>query len=707
MSRNALLYFLLSLSIFCLLAAPGPAQQQAPAPPAPQTPSAQQAPAAPAQQAPASQQSSAGQSPATAAAKEASPSNEDLQKTAQKIFTAGSEPAAVTPAGGQAAAAKKEKAAEEEAPPGEAPVEKREIDKKPPKYGAYIYRDDKFIRLPQVPVSYSGVWFPISLTTKKIAACYVAEKDAKDLPVFQEGDLLALHFKGADRMKWYYYPLTRFAQCSFPGNNEAELWQRPEGFYAGFVAIGNPRSLHQLFRKDYEDGYRFEQRRIRDDDIVYKDKTIVFARVSPVAGLSVSRFAVTGQSVSFTDSANYQDLLRQLPEDAALFRFGPVEAEDNFEGKRDWIERFNEDISVRYMVTKKEFVLQKDKILETGIFVKHPNFIRFASDGDFDLIMREREWTHEKGWMPAEEPFGNEPEPVPLTDMMAYRVRYRNFALRFENTLAQNQVRLMGLSNGTRVTMYYSPLYDYEEDYQENVRAGLKFLQEKNYAQAEAEFNKALEKLPEYPEAQNGLARLYATATDKAFFKPGKATELAIAAARFKPVEPQILHTLSLALYVNGDLARSLETLKLACGHSDVQAYSNYCKQTEERYEEIKDLMDKARKAQEDGDPEEAIKDLHFALEKMPNNFAAMDRLAWLYCTVDDPDIRDKELGLELAKNAYAIAKNRASILDTLAEAFYRNGHKDDALAASKRALYWEPYSEYFISRRNFFAERK
>lgn len=618
--------------------------------------------------------------------------------------TAAAGPAAATPdqLGPRVAAPQKEKQEDE----GPAPVEKRKIDKKPKKYGAYIYRDEKFIRLPQVPLNYSGVWFPISLTTKKLAACFFSPGEVKDLPVLEEGDLLVLHFKGASRTKWYYFPLTRFARCEFPGNNEAELWQRPEGFYPGFVAIGNPRALNSLFRDDYEDGYRFEQRRIRNDDIVYKDKTIVFARVTPIEGLPISRFAIMANNLSFNDTANFADMMSQLPEEGALFRFGEKEAEDNFAGKRDYIERYNQDVSVRYMVAQKEFTLQKDKILETGIFVKHANYIRFMSDEDFYLVMRENEWARDKGWMPPEEPFGEDPQPVPLTDMQAYEVKYRSFALRFESTVAPNQIRLMGTGNGTKVTIFYSPLYDYEEDYQADVRAGMELVAQKKWAQAEAEFNAALKKLPDYPEALSGLARLYLTSTDKDYFKPKKALGLAIEAARFKPVSSEILFTVSLALYANGDLDRSLEALKLACGRSETDAYSKYCRDTEQKYQEIKDLVDEARRNQ-DYDPEEALKGLHFALEKMPNNFKAMDRLAWLYTTVNDPDLKDPEMGLSLARNAYAIANNRASILDTLAEAFYRNGKEKDALAASRRALYWAPYSEYYQKRRKFFMENQ
>jgi tetratricopeptide (TPR) repeat protein len=63
----------------------------------------------------------------------------------------------------------------------------------------------------------------------------------------------------------------------------------------------------------------------------------------------------------------------------------------------------------------------------------------------------------------------------------------------------------------------------------------------------------------------------------------------------------------------------------------------------------------------------------------------ALNNLAWLYATCDDPSFRRPERALSLAKRAVALEK-KAHILDTLAESYYANGNVDAALSTAIHA---------------------
>jgi tetratricopeptide (TPR) repeat protein len=582
-------------------------------------------------------------------------------------------------------------------PPLFPPVEKREIKDKPAKYGVYIYRDGKFLRLPQAPVAYSGVWFGISLSSRLLAASFVPENELGEMPQYQEGDLIAIHYKGADRATWYYYPLTHFPLIDFPGNNEAELWRRPAGYYLGFSAVGHPQNLFQLFSRAYEDGYRFDQQRIRGDDVVYSDNAIVFARMRHIPDLPISRFLLTNKSVGFDEPSDYNRLLTQLPEDGVLFDMEPARQMDNFEGRRDYIERYNRDTAVRHLVTAKEFTLEPGKIVDTGIYIMDPSFVRFMSDNDFALVLRQGDWQETRGWMPPDIDFGKLSDPIPLTDSASHVIGQRHFALRYLARSPHTQVRLMGLRRAARVTVVYSPIFAYDIAYHEFVRIGYEHFEAHRYDQAVEAYEKALEMQPEYPHALNNLAWLYATATNPDFFDPKKSLDLAIKAGRFRPVKPFILDTISKAFFLNGDLDRAIELEEMAYG--DSAAYSAHYNERMAIYNNVKQHMDKARAAERVQDWEEAIKQLHFSVEKMPNYFMGLNRLAWLYATVPDKDLQDGHLALDYSRSALAIAPDRAIIWDTMAEAFASIDEADKALECARRARHFEPLDPYFQER--------
>ena len=83
----------------------------------------------------------------------------------------------------------------------------------------------------------------------------------------------------------------------------------------------------------------------------------------------------------------------------------------------------------------------------------------------------------------------------------------------------------------------------------------------------------------------------------------------------------------------------------------------------------------------------------------------ALNNLAWLYATTKDQDLKNEEKALELALRASRI-KPEAYILDTLAEAYWVNGMREEALAASEAALAADPENrEYYEKQRKKFAE--
>ena len=63
----------------------------------------------------------------------------------------------------------------------------------------------------------------------------------------------------------------------------------------------------------------------------------------------------------------------------------------------------------------------------------------------------------------------------------------------------------------------------------------------------------------------------------------------------------------------------------------------------------------------------------------------ALNNLAWLFVTCEDPAFRRPERALELAKRAVAV-EEQAHTLDTLAESYYASGNMEAALATAGKA---------------------
>jgi hypothetical protein len=80
-------------------------------------------------------------------------------------------------------------------------------------------------------------------------------------------------------------------------------------------------------------------------------------------------------------------------------------------------------------------------------------------------------------------------------------------------------------------------------------------------------------------------------------------------------------------------------------------------------------------------------------LSDVPRDAGALNDLAWLYLTSDEPAVRDPKRGLELALRALAISRTPA-ILDTAAEARFQTGQADEAVKLEQEAL--ESLPRYF-----------
>ena len=97
-------------------------------------------------------------------------------------------------------------------------------------------------------------------------------------------------------------------------------------------------------------------------------------------------------------------------------------------------------------------------------------------------------------------------------------------------------------------------------------------------------------------------------------------------------------------------------------------------------------LLNLASRCQEMDVPEKAVGIYERIISLDSKQPVALNNLAWLLVTTDDPKIRDTERGLSLAKKAVALEKSPV-FLDTLAEAFWVNGNSEMAVSVIKEAI--------------------
>jgi Zn-dependent protease with chaperone function len=84
--------------------------------------------------------------------------------------------------------------------------------------------------------------------------------------------------------------------------------------------------------------------------------------------------------------------------------------------------------------------------------------------------------------------------------------------------------------------------------------------------------------------------------------------------------------------------------------------------------------------------PSAAIQFYEQALKQEPDNPVFLNNLAWFLLKTNAPEIRDPKRALDLAQKAVTLERN-AEFFDTLAEAYYANGFKSEAIQAAEEAL--------------------
>jgi Zn-dependent protease with chaperone function len=111
---------------------------------------------------------------------------------------------------------------------------------------------------------------------------------------------------------------------------------------------------------------------------------------------------------------------------------------------------------------------------------------------------------------------------------------------------------------------------------------------------------------------------------------------------------------------------------------------------------------------QELGKYDEAMEAYNRILEIDPNRAVSLNNLAWLLVTVPQERLRDESRALDLAKKAVSLERSPI-FLDTLAEAYYVEGFKEEAVAAIREAIalekgdtkYYEKQLEKFLTGMN------
>lgn len=78
---------------------------------------------------------------------------------------------------------------------------------------------------------------------------------------------------------------------------------------------------------------------------------------------------------------------------------------------------------------------------------------------------------------------------------------------------------------------------------------------------------------------------------------------------------------------------------------------------------------------------------LEKSLEIQAENPEALNNLAWLYATAQDPGFKDPQKALSLALEAARLKPDEPHILDTLAEAYFLNGQIKEAVETEQKAL--------------------
>jgi len=97
------------------------------------------------------------------------------------------------------------------------------------------------------------------------------------------------------------------------------------------------------------------------------------------------------------------------------------------------------------------------------------------------------------------------------------------------------------------------------------------------------------------------------------------------------------------------------------------------------------------------GNEKGALEDYTRAIQQQPDDVSLQNNIAWLYATAKDAAVRDNVKALVHASRAAALSKEKnATVLDTLARAYFVNGKAKEAAETEKKALELEPKNEDF-----------
>ena len=94
----------------------------------------------------------------------------------------------------------------------------------------------------------------------------------------------------------------------------------------------------------------------------------------------------------------------------------------------------------------------------------------------------------------------------------------------------------------------------------------------------------------------------------------------------------------------------------------------------------------------ESGRPEESKQTFEEALRMDPESDVALNRLAWFHAI----EGRNLERGIELSKRSLEIRPATPPYLDTLAELYYRNGQRVEAISHIQKAIEADPNNRYY-----------
>lgn len=580
-------------------------------------------------------------------------------------------------------------------------------NKKPKKPGIYLLRSNKFIPLSSHSISVVNHSYRTSSAGRGLKAMYINldEQKLKNIIEYSLDDLLVIYSPGSTPTHFYKTPLTLHPDFTIMGKNHSQIKKFPFGWYCGLIGLGDGKKTSLKYKsssaKYYNRDYHFESGKLKRGDILFRNKDIIFAKITPLNPLPNKYYILTKENFYH----NYNSLdeeMKQLPRKGFLLKFKHKEyfIED---AKEKEIIRSNEENAPIYLLAEKNVTLDKNTIVDTGITNFTDSAIRFLSERNFRIVSdsNRRPWDL-NGFSALHSDFRNKYKKIPDTNLQANRVDMRDFTLGYDGSKFRKwsdkpKIQLQGIKGGTNVKIIYSPLFCYDKLYYEHIKTGYNFIKNKEYKYAIEYFNKALTAIPNYDKAINYLCWLYATAENEAFYNPKKALEYALLLKRIKPIKSTSLNTIAKAYFVNGDLTNAIKY--------EEQAYRNWQDKPDNYrknmalFNKIKGHLHMASEHFEDEVYEDTLSELNNALKEMPNCFRALNLIAWTYINAEDDSIIDVKKGLEYAKKAYELAPQKSFIIDTLAEAYLANDDRKNAYQYGLKAVFYNPSDNRYIKK--------